>query len=140
MTRFIGRRASEALDYEGELGLVIGRRCRHVPRERAHKVIGGYMVVNDVSVRDWQRKSPTMTLGKSWDTHGPTGPWIVTPDEIGDPQRSNCAPWSMARSASTEHAQPDLRLLLDHQTLFHHMHARTGLIISTGTPRAWRSR
>ncbi|HLJ44347.1 MAG TPA: fumarylacetoacetate hydrolase family protein, partial [Candidatus Binataceae bacterium] len=78
-------RASEALDYEGELGLVIGRRCRHVPRDRAHEVIGGYMIVNDVSVRDWQRKSATMTLGKSWDTHGPTGPWIVTPDEVGDP-------------------------------------------------------
>ncbi len=78
-------RASEALDYEGELGLVIGRRCRHVPRERAREVIGGYMIVNDVSVRDWQRKAATMTLGKSWDTHGPTGPWIVTPDEIGDP-------------------------------------------------------
>ena len=78
-------RASEALDYEGELGLVIGRRCRHVPRERAHEVIAGYMIVNDVSVRDWQRKAATMTLGKSWDTHGPTGPWIVTADEIGDP-------------------------------------------------------
>lgn len=78
-------RVSEALDYEGELGFVIGRRCRHVPRDRAHEVIAGYMIINDVSVRDWQRRSPTMTLGKSFDTHGPTGPWIVTPDEIGDP-------------------------------------------------------
>jgi 2-keto-4-pentenoate hydratase/2-oxohepta-3-ene-1,7-dioic acid hydratase in catechol pathway len=78
-------RASEALDYEGELGFVIGRRCRHVPRDRAHEVIAGHMIVNDVSVRDWQRRAPTMTLGKSFDTHGPTGPWIVTPDEIGDP-------------------------------------------------------
>src|SRR6266849_10041695 len=78
-------RVSSALDYEGELGFVIGRRCRHVPRERAHAVIAGYVIVNDVSVRDWQRRSPTMTLGKSFDTHGPVGPWIVTPDEIGDP-------------------------------------------------------
>jgi len=78
-------RASEALDYEGELGFVIARRCRHVPRARAHEVIGGYFIVNDVSVRDWQRRAQTMTLGKSFDTHGPTGPWIVTPDEIGDP-------------------------------------------------------
>jgi len=78
-------RASEALDYEGELGFVIGRRCRHVPRDRASEVIAGYFIVNDVSVRDWQRRAQTMTLGKSFDTHGPIGPWIVTPDELGDP-------------------------------------------------------
>jgi len=78
-------RASEALDYEGELGFVIGRRCRHVPRKRASEVIAGYFIVDDVSVRDWQRRAPTMTLGKSFDTHGPTGPWIVTADELGDP-------------------------------------------------------
>jgi len=76
---------SDQLDYEGELGLVIGRRCRHVPRDLAHQVIAGYMAVNDVSVRDWQARSPTMTLGKSFDTHGPTGPWLVTADAIGDP-------------------------------------------------------
>ncbi len=78
-------RVSSALDYEGELGFVIGRKCRHVPRDRAREVIAGYLIVNDVSVRDWQRRAPTMTLGKSFDTHGPTGPWIVTADEIGDP-------------------------------------------------------
>jgi 2-keto-4-pentenoate hydratase/2-oxohepta-3-ene-1,7-dioic acid hydratase in catechol pathway len=78
-------RVSEALDYEGELGFVIGRRCRHVPRERAHEVIAGYLIVNDVSVRDWQRRAQTMTLGKSFDTHGPIGPWIITADELGEP-------------------------------------------------------
>jgi 2-keto-4-pentenoate hydratase/2-oxohepta-3-ene-1,7-dioic acid hydratase in catechol pathway len=77
-------RVSDKLDYEGELGFVIGRRCRHVPKERAHEVIAGYLIVNDVSVRDWQARAPTLTLGKSFDTHGPIGPWIVTPDEIGD--------------------------------------------------------
>src|ERR1700688_3458051 len=86
-------RASEALDYEGELGLVIGRRCRHVPRERAHEVIGGYLVVNDVSVRDWQMKAPTMTLGKSFATHGPIGPWIVTSDEVPDPHTLRLRTW-----------------------------------------------
>ena len=65
---------------------MVGRRCRRVPKERAYEVIGGYTVANDVSVRDWQRASPTMTMGKSWDTHGPIGPWIVTPDEVADPQ------------------------------------------------------
>lgn len=76
---------SEQLDYEGELGFVIGRRCRHVPAERAHEVIAGYVVVDDVSVRDWQVMTPQWSLGKSFDTHGPIGPWIVTADEIGDP-------------------------------------------------------
>ena len=78
-------RVSTLLDYEGELAVVIGKRCRHVPAERAHEVIAGYTISNDVSVRDWQLRSPTMTMGKSFDTHGPLGPWIVTPDELGDP-------------------------------------------------------
>ena len=73
------------LDYEAELAVVIGRRCRRVSREEAPSVVAGYSVMNDVSVRDWQRKSPTIMLGKSFDTHGPLGPWIVTPDEAGDP-------------------------------------------------------
>lgn len=78
-------RVSTQLDYEGELGFVIGRRCRAVPRARAAEVIAGYLVVNDVSVRDWQTRAPTMTLGKSWDTHGPIGPWLVTADALDDP-------------------------------------------------------
>ena len=78
-------RVSSLLDYEGELALVIGRRCRHVPAERAHQVIAGYTITNDVSVRDWQVRTPTMTMGKSFDTHGPLGPWLVTADELGDP-------------------------------------------------------
>lgn len=78
-------RVSNKLDYEGELGVVIGRRCRHVPRDRAHEVVAGYLVCNDVTVRDWQARSETFTLGKSFDTHGPIGPCITTPDEVGDP-------------------------------------------------------
>lgn len=77
---------SDQLDYEIELGVVIGRRCRHVPVEQARSVIAGYVVVNDVSVRDWlQKRSPTFTLGKSFDTHGPIGPWLTTDSEIDDP-------------------------------------------------------
>ena len=79
------RASRDALDYEGELAFVIGQRCRHVPRERAHEVIAGYPIANDVRVRDWQLRTPTMTLGKSFDTHGPLGPWLVTADEVGDP-------------------------------------------------------
>lgn len=80
-------KVSDKLDYEAELGVVIGRRCRHVPRERAREVIAGYLVCNDVSVRDWQRRSATMTLGKSFNTTGPIGPWIVTDDEVPDPHQ-----------------------------------------------------
>lgn len=77
---------SEELDYEIELGVVIGQRCRHVSVEDARSVIAGYLVTNDVSVRDWlQKRSPTFTLGKSFDTHGPMGPWLTTDDEIVDP-------------------------------------------------------
>jgi 2-keto-4-pentenoate hydratase/2-oxohepta-3-ene-1,7-dioic acid hydratase in catechol pathway len=78
-------RVSEQLDYEGELGIVIGTRCRHVMREHAPGVIAGYLISNDVTVRDWQRLTQQWTLGKSFDTHGPLGPWLVTSDELGDP-------------------------------------------------------
>ena len=64
---------------------MIGDRCRHVPEDHAHEVIAGYTIANDISVRDWQLRTPTMTIGKSFDTHGPLGPWIVTADELGDP-------------------------------------------------------
>ena len=76
---------SSALDYEAELCVVIGKRCKHVPRERAHEVIAGFCVGNDVSVRDWQLRVPTFQIGKSFDTHGPIGPYLVTPNEVGDP-------------------------------------------------------
>lgn len=77
--------ASDKMDYEIELGVVIGKKCRHVTKEQARSVIFGYMIVNDVSARDWLPKSPTFTLGKSFDTHGPCGPWITTDDAISDP-------------------------------------------------------
>ena len=72
------------LDYEGELGMVIGKRCRRVTKADAPKVVAGYCVLNDVSVREWQflATPPQFTMGKSWDTHNPYGPAIVTPDEV----------------------------------------------------------
>ncbi|WP_035878812.1 fumarylacetoacetate hydrolase family protein [Cupriavidus sp. amp6] len=79
-------RVSTALDYEGELGVVIGRRCKNVSEGDALASVGGYLVVDDVTCRDWQRKTTQWTLGKSFDTHGPIGPWLVTPDEVPDPQ------------------------------------------------------
>ena len=76
---------TEKLDYEAELCAVIGRPAKGVSEADASKHVFGYMVCNDVSARDWQQHSPTFTMGKSFDTHGPVGPWIVTADEIADP-------------------------------------------------------
>ena len=76
---------SDFLDYEGELGFVIGRRCRHVRAQDAAEVIAGYLIVDDVSVRDWQIQTPQWSLAKSFDSHGPIGPWITTADELDDP-------------------------------------------------------
>lgn len=76
---------TEKLDYEAELGAVIGRTAKHVSRGDARSCVFGYFVANDVSARDWQFHTPTFTMGKSFDTHGPIGPCIVTSDELGDP-------------------------------------------------------
>ena len=78
-------RVSSQLDYEAELVAVIGSGGRHIARDRAAKAVFGFCAGNDVSVRDWQYASPQWILGKSFDTHAPFGPWIVTADEIGDP-------------------------------------------------------
>lgn len=77
---------SEMVDYEVELGVVIGQAAKGVAAAEALDHVFGYLVANDVSARDWQKHTPTFTMGKSFDTHGPIGPWIVTADEIPDPQ------------------------------------------------------
>jgi len=128
-------RASTYLDYEGELAFVIGRRCRHVPRERAHEVIAGYTIVNDVSVRDWQGRAATMTLGKSWDTHGPMGPWIVTSDEIADPHALELKTWvsgELRQHSNTRHLIFDCYELT--ATLSTVCTLEPGDVVTTGTP------
>ncbi len=77
---------TEKLDYECELGLVIGTAAKGVTAADALAHVFGYFVANDVSARDWQFHTPTFTMGKSFDTHGPIGPWIVTADDVPDPQ------------------------------------------------------
>jgi 2-keto-4-pentenoate hydratase/2-oxohepta-3-ene-1,7-dioic acid hydratase in catechol pathway len=84
---------SAALDYEVELVVVIAKRGRHVPKERALEIVGGYMTGCDYSVRDWQRATQTMIMGKGFDTHGPVGPWITTPDEAGDLSKLKLKCW-----------------------------------------------
>ncbi|MEX2516610.1 MAG: fumarylacetoacetate hydrolase family protein [Gammaproteobacteria bacterium] len=127
-------RVSEKLDYEGELGLVIGKRCRHVPYAKAADVIGGYLIVNDVSVRDWQMRSHTWTLGKSFDTHGPIGPWLVTSDEIGDPHTLAIKTWvndDLRQSSNTDQLIFDCYALVEYLSSV--MTLMPGDIIATGT-------
>ena len=126
--------APDRVDYEGEFGFVIGKRCRHVPKDRARDVIAGYLIVNDVTARDWQRRSPTWTLGKSFDTHGPIGPWLVTPDEIGDPHQLDIKTWvndELRQSSNTRQLLFDCFYLIEY--LSSAFTLEPGDIISTGT-------
>jgi 2-keto-4-pentenoate hydratase/2-oxohepta-3-ene-1,7-dioic acid hydratase in catechol pathway len=79
-------RISKEYDYEAELAVVIGIRCKDVSEEQALHVVFGYTVLNDVTARDLQRAHGQWFKGKSLDSSCPLGPWIVTPEEIGDPQ------------------------------------------------------
>jgi len=127
-------RVSEKLDYEGELGIVIGRRCRHVSKDQAKDVIGGFTICNDVSVRDWQMRSHTWTLGKSFDTHGPVGPWIVTADEIGNPHSLDIKTWvndELRQSSNTNQLIFDCYYLVKYLSTV--MTLEPGDIIATGT-------
>jgi 2-keto-4-pentenoate hydratase/2-oxohepta-3-ene-1,7-dioic acid hydratase in catechol pathway len=127
-------RASQVLDYEGELGFVIGKRCRHVSREDASDVIAGYTVVNDVSVRDWQLRIPTWTIGKSFDTHGPIGPWIVTSDELRDPHRLALRTWvngELRQETNTKELIFDCFALVAHLSTAFTL--EPGDIVTTGT-------
>lgn len=128
-------RVSDKLDYEGELGFVIGRRCRHVPKERAQEVIAGFVVCNDVSVRDWQFWAQTFTLGKSFDTHCPFGPWIVTLDEVGDPHALSLKTWvngELRQDSNTKHLVFDCYTQIE--TLTKAFTLEPGDLILTGTP------
>ena len=128
-------RASHVLDYEGELGFVIGRRCRHVSRDDAADVIAGYLVVNDVTVRDWQLRIPTWTMGKSFDTHGPIGPWIVTPDELPDPHRLRLRTWvngELRQESNTKGLIFDCFALVEHLSTAFTL--EPGDVVATGTP------
>jgi 2-keto-4-pentenoate hydratase/2-oxohepta-3-ene-1,7-dioic acid hydratase in catechol pathway len=79
-------RESDKVDYEAELAFVIGKRGHHIAAEHAYEYIAGYTIVNDVSVRDYQMRTSQWMLGKTFDTHAPIGPVVVTTDEIPDPQ------------------------------------------------------
>ncbi len=131
----VAPKVSEQLDYEAEMAVVIGRNCRHVAAKDARSVIAGYMVVNDVSVRDWQKRSQTMTLGKSFDTHGPIGPWLTLDHEIDDPMNL-----SLRMLINGEERQSDNTAHMVHNIyeqiayLSTVMTLKVGDILATGTP------
>jgi 2-keto-4-pentenoate hydratase/2-oxohepta-3-ene-1,7-dioic acid hydratase in catechol pathway len=127
--------ASAMVDYEGELAFVVGRRCRHVSAADAPGVIAGYTIVNDVSVRDWQMRTQTMTMGKSFDTHGPMGPCIVTADELGDPHALRLRTWvndDLRQDAKTDDLIFNCYEMVEHLTTAFTL--EVGDVIATGTP------
>ncbi|HWK48197.1 MAG TPA: fumarylacetoacetate hydrolase family protein [Stellaceae bacterium] len=77
---------TERLDYEAELAVVIGKECRRVSKENARHYIAGYTVANDITMRDFQFRTHQWMAGKAWDRSTPLGPFLVTSDEIADPQ------------------------------------------------------
>ena len=126
---------STALDYEVELVVVIGKYGRHVPRERAHEIIAGYMTGCDYSVRDWQRATPTMIMGKGFDTHAPVGPWITTPDEAGDVSNMSLKCWvndELRQAGNTGEMIFDVPAQIEHLTKSFAL--ESGDLIFTGTP------
>lgn len=128
-------RVSDTLDYEGELGVVIGRRCRHVPKDKARSVIAGLTVVNDGSVREWQQHAQTFTAGKGFETTGPIGPWIVTLDEAGDYNHLAIRTWvndELRQNGNTK----DMIFSVDEQIAYLSTMCTLlpGDVISTGTP------
>ena len=128
--------ASEKTDWEVELGIVIGRTARRVPLADALQHVAGYVVVNDVSERAWQiEHSGQWVKGKSADTFCPTGPWLVTADEVADPQRLGM--WldvngERMQDGSTETMVFGVSELVAYISQF--MTLEPGDLIATGTP------
>jgi len=125
--------ASTNFDFEGELAVVIGERCRHVPRARALSVIAGYTCFIDGSVRDFQKQS--VTAGKNFPATGPLGPWMVTTDVITDPQKLELT--TRLNGDRVQHDTTD-HMIFDVATIIEYLSTVTWLepgdIIATGTP------
>lgn len=127
--------ASKNVDYEGELGIVIGQVCRHVAAADAPSVIAGYTIVNDVSVRDWQNRTRQFTMGKSFDTHGPMGPAIVSADELGDPHALGIRTYvngELRQNSNTEHLIFNCYDIVEYLSTAFTL--EPGDVIATGTP------
>lgn len=128
-------RVSDNLDWEGELAVVIGKGGRHISQSDAMRHVAGYSIYNDVSVRDWQRHAQQIASGKNFVGTGPFGPWLVTPDEIGDPARlkleTRVNGTVMQSSDTSMLIFPIPRLIEYASTIFDLV---PGDVIATGTP------
>ena len=129
-------RNSTKTDWEVELGVVIGKPAKYVDQENALDHVAGYCVINDVSEREFQiKRSGQWVKGKSCDTFGPTGPWLVTPDEVGDPQ--NLDLWlevdgKRYQDGNTKTMVYGVAYLINYLSQFFSLNS--GDVISTGTP------
>ena len=129
-------RNSTKTDWEVELGVVIGKPAKYVDQENALDHVAGYCVINDVSEREFQiKRSGQWVKGKSCDTFGPTGPWLVTPDEVGDPQDLDL--WlevdgKRFQDGNTKTMVYGVEYLIHYLSQFFSLN--TGDVISTGTP------
>jgi 2-keto-4-pentenoate hydratase/2-oxohepta-3-ene-1,7-dioic acid hydratase in catechol pathway len=129
-------RGSVKMDWEVELGVVIGKLARYVPENEAMNHVAGYCVVNDVSEREFQaERGGTWDKGKGCDTFGPTGPWMVTKDEVSDPQ--DLPLWTEVngkrmQDGSTQTMVFNVRQIVSYVSHFITLHA--GDVIATGTP------
>ena len=129
-------RHSVKTDWEVELGVVIGKAAKYIPESEALDHVAGYCVINDLSERDFQlHRSGQWVKGKSADTFGPIGPWMVTRDEVPDPQ--NLAMYLEVnghryQDGSTKTMHFDVATIVSHLSQF--MSLQPGDVISTGTP------
>jgi len=126
-------KASVAFDYEGELAVIIGERCRHVPRARALSVVAGYSCFLDASVRDFQKHS--VTAGKNFPATGPLGPWMVTADVVEDPQRLELTTrlnGNIVQRDTTDHMIFDVATIIEYLSTVTWL--EPGDVIATGTP------
>jgi 2,4-didehydro-3-deoxy-L-rhamnonate hydrolase len=126
---------STKLDWEIELGVVIGTTARYVDEASALSHVAGYCIVNDVSERAFQMATTQWDKGKGFDTSGPIGPWLVTPDEVGDPQALDMLLEVNGRkmqSGNTRTMVFSVAKIISHVS--HYMTLMPGDIIATGTP------
>ncbi|MEW5864860.1 MAG: fumarylacetoacetate hydrolase family protein [Pseudomonadota bacterium] len=128
-------KGSTKLDWEVELGVVIGTKAQYVSEKDALSHVAGYCVVNDVSERSFQLATSQWDKGKGFDTAGPIGPWLVTPDEVGDPQALDMWLDVNGRRMQTGNTRTmifSVAQLISHVS--HYMTLMPGDIITTGTP------
>jgi ureidoglycolate lyase/2,4-diketo-3-deoxy-L-fuconate hydrolase len=127
---------AEKVDWEVELGIVIGKVCRHVPKEQALRHVAGYCVANDVSERSYQmERGGQWDKGKAYDTFAPLGPWLVTTDEAGDAQALSL--WlevdgKRYQDGNTANMIFDVPTIVSYISQFMSLHP--GDVIITGTP------